>query len=60
MASITDDNALEMLEKLADRYITNDKSQFKKWLLKSTEDEVVIIIKPVAFHSWDYRKRMAA
>lgn len=60
VASISEDNALEMLEKLADRYITNDKSQFKKWLLKSTEDEVVIIIKPVAFHSWDYRKRMAA
>ena len=60
VASISSENAHEMLEKLADRYISKDKAQFKKWLLTSSEDEVVISIRPVAFHSWDYRKRMAA
>lgn len=60
VASISNENAHEMLERLANRYISKDKEQFKKWLLKSSEDEVVISIRPVAFHSWDYRKRMAA
>jgi len=60
VASISSENAHEMLERLADRYVSKDKAQFKKWLLKSSEDEVVINIRPVAFHSWDYRKRMAA
>ena len=60
VASLSKENAHRMLERLADRYITNDKLQFKKWLLRSTEDEVVISIRPVTFHSWDYRKRMAA
>ena len=60
VASISSENAHEMLEKLADRYISKDKAQFKKWLLTSSADEVVISIRPVAFHSWDYRKRMAA
>ncbi len=60
VASLSNENAHQMLERLADRYITNDKAQFKKWLLKSTEEEVVISIRPVTFHSWDYRNRMAA
>ncbi len=60
VASISSENAHEMLKRLADRYVTKDKAQFKKWLLKSTEDEVIIKIRPVTFHSWDYRKRMAA
>ena len=60
VASLSKEIAHRMLERLADRYITNDKLQFKKWLLRSTEDEVVISIRPVTFHSWDYRKRMAA
>ena len=60
VASISSENAPEMLERLANRYISKDRAQFKKWLLKSSEDEVVISIRPVAFHSWDYRKRMAA
>ena len=60
VASLSNEDAHQMLERLADRYITNDKAQFKKWLLKSTEEEVVISIRPVTFHSWDYRKRMAA
>ena len=60
VATVKQDNAISTLERLAERYLSHDREQFHRWLLKSSKDEIVIHIRPVAFHSWDYRKRMAA
>lgn len=60
IASVTEENAIETLERLAERYLGHDREQFRKWLLRSAKDEIVVRIQPIAFHSWDYRKRMTA
>ena len=60
VASVTNANALLTLERLAERYLSRDRELFQQWLLRRAKDEIVIRIRPVAFHSWDYRKRMAA
>lgn len=48
-----------LLPRLVDRYVGSEATDFRRWLLSRTEDEVAIIIKPVRFFSWDYRKRMS-
>lgn len=60
VAAVSDEDAMATLERLAERYLGHGRERFKKWLLRSSKNEIVIRIRPVAFHSWDYRKRMAA
>ncbi|MDA0261573.1 MAG: pyridoxamine 5'-phosphate oxidase family protein [Proteobacteria bacterium] len=60
IASVSDDDAIATLNRLADRYLGHDQNHFRQWLMRTAEDEILIQIRPVAFQSWDYRKRMAA
>ncbi|MDB3952415.1 hypothetical protein N9452_00880 [Alphaproteobacteria bacterium] len=60
VASVNEGGATPMLERLAERYLGDDREQFQQWLLRGAKDEIIINIRPIAFHSWDYRKRMAA
>lgn len=59
VASVSDSNAIPTLKRLAERYLGTKSPRFQKWLVSNTEQETVLQIRPVAFHSWDYRKRMA-
>ena len=58
VAAISEDGAASLLERLADRYVGQEETPFRKWLLAGAEEEVAISIAPIRLISWDYRKRM--
>ena len=58
VATIDEQNGAAMLERLADRYIGQKETPFRRWLLAGTHDEVAITITPIRLMSWDYRDRM--
>ena len=57
-ATISEEGGAALLERLADRYIGQVETPFRKWLLAGAEEEVAITITPIRFMSWDYRNRM--
>ena len=59
-ATLASENAHDLLVRLADRYLDNPDSVFRRRLLTNTANETLIRIDPVSFHCWDYRSRMAA
>ena len=48
-----------LLEGLLEHYLGDTKSGLATWLLKRSDEEVVINISPTRLYSWDYRDRMA-
>ena len=48
----------KLLPSLIDRYVDQEKTSFRRWLLLGKTEEVGIIINPKRFMSWDYRARM--
>ena len=59
-ASIHQENAGALLERLIDKYLGTRDSSLALNLLKRVADEVAIRIDPVSVYSWDYRSRMQA
>ena len=47
------------LDDLLLRYIGSLDSDFSRWLLSRRDDELLIVITPLRFFSWDYRERMS-
>ncbi len=57
-AKLLTQGASNLLERLADRYMGQEETQFRKWLRAGAMDEVAITLKPIRLMSWDYRNRM--
>ena len=53
------DESLEVLTRLARRYLGGTDGAFARWLLGRPTPEVVLRLDPVSLTSWDYRSRMA-
>jgi len=49
----------KILRKLIDRYLGDNESGFRNWLLSGVENEIAIEISPSQITSWDYQKRMS-
>ena len=49
----------EILERLVRRYLGNCDSDFARWLLARSEDEVAIAVRPDWLTSWDFSRRMS-
>jgi len=49
----------EVLRQLIHRYLGGEESDFARWLLSRTADEVAIRLDPVRLRSWDFTRRMA-
>lgn len=47
------------LQQLLGRYLGGEQSRLAQWLLKRSEDEILLTVKPTRLFSWDYRERMA-
>lgn len=47
------------LAQLLERYIGEDSSDFSRWLLSRSAEELIISVTPHRIYSWDYRMRMA-
>ena len=60
IATISEDGAAALLERLANRYLGTEDTPLRQWLLAGAHDEVAISISPFRFMSWDYRKRMSS
>lgn len=58
IATISEQGAAALLERLANRYIGTAETPFRKWLLAGADDEAAVSIAPTRLMSWDYRKRM--
>jgi len=58
LASLSEDKNAVLLSQLVERYLGDERAQFRQWLLKGSKDEIAICIKPLRIMSWDYRKRM--
>ncbi|MEH6592584.1 MAG: pyridoxamine 5'-phosphate oxidase family protein [Halioglobus sp.] len=56
MSALGEDPALQQL---LQRYVGDLESDFSRWLLSRSEDELIISIAPHRLFSWDYRQRMA-
>ena len=59
-ATISEDGAAALLERLANHYLGTEVTPFRQWLLAGAHDEVAISISPIRLMSWDYRKRMSS
>jgi hypothetical protein len=46
------------LRKLSSRYLGDQETEFRSWLLDGAVNEVAIEITPTQVTSWDYRERM--
>lgn len=51
-------DGLAVLKTLLDRYVGEEKTGFRAWLLARSKDECAIRITPHRITSWDFRKRM--
>jgi len=60
LASLSADKDAVLLSRLADRYLGDERAQFRQWLLEGSKNEVAIRITPLRIMSWDYRKRMGS
>jgi nitroimidazol reductase NimA-like FMN-containing flavoprotein (pyridoxamine 5'-phosphate oxidase superfamily) len=60
LASISADGNGVLLSRLVERYLGEERPQFRKWLSEGSKNEVAIRVTPVRIMSWDYRKRMAS
>lgn len=60
LASVSADGNGVLLSRLVERYLGDDRPRFREWLLKGSNNEVSIRIRPMRIMSWDYRKRMAS
>lgn len=58
-ATLTKDDAGDVLPVLIERYLGNADSGIAKWLLGRIEEEYVIRLEPVRITSWDYSERMS-
>ena len=57
-AVIDDQQGVEVLEKLIDRYIGDRQNSLAKKLLDNQKNEVAIILKPINIFAWDFSLRM--
>ena len=57
-AAIVPDEGPATLRMLVARYLGNLDSEFARWLLSRSEDEVAIVIRPEWITAWDFGKRM--
>jgi len=49
---------LALLRRLHDRYLGEDETRFRNWLLGRDDGEIAVSIQPTRLMSWDYSKRM--
>ena len=59
LASMHEDGAAELLERLIKRYLGSTDSKIAQKLLQQSEHEIAIMIEPGSITSWDYRQRMS-
>ena len=59
VATIEPARGEEILRRLIDRYLGNAESDFARWLLERTADEIAIRIEPTRIVSWDFTRRMS-
>jgi len=57
-ATVTKDNAMEILLRLMDRFDIQREARLAKWLISRADTEVAICIKPTWLTAWDYSPRM--
>ena len=60
VATVSADNAAELLQRLLDRFEIGRESRLARWLLGRTDTEVAIRIEPIWMTAWDYSPRMEA
>lgn len=58
LATLHDDRGEPTLRELIARYLSDPSSEFSRWLLARSANEVAIAIEPQSLVSWDYRSRM--
>ena len=58
MASLEQEGAGELLERLLDRYLGSSDSSLGRFLLARADEEFVIRLRPSRIASWDYSRRM--
>lgn len=58
IATRTPDHGLALLRRLHDRYLGEDETRFRNWLLGRDDGEIAVSIQPTRLMSWDYSKRM--
>ena len=56
--SVLPEEGLPVLLRLMDRYIGTRESEFAKWLVAQSADEVAIRIDPDWYTAWDFTERM--
>jgi hypothetical protein len=57
-AHVVPDAGGAVLRDLIHRYLGGEESDFARWLLSRTADEVAIRLDPVRLRSWDFTRRM--
>jgi len=60
LASVSRDIDAKLLTRLANRYLGEQETRFRRWLINGADEEAAIKIRPVRIMSWDYRRRMAS
>ena len=48
----------ELLQQLVQRYVGDNETDFTRWLISRSAEELVITVTPHRIYSWDYRSRM--
>ncbi len=48
----------DLLERLVSRYVKDTTTEFARWLLSRSDEELVITLTPRRLYTWDYRERM--
>lgn len=59
-ATLQKDKGEETLRLLIDRYLGDETTPLKTWLLARAATETAVELKPETLFSWDYRARMTA
>jgi len=57
-ATLSHEQGGHVLERLIDRYLGSRSSEFARWLLKRSDNEVAIKIEPIWMTAWDFSRRM--
>ena len=57
-ATLSSDRDKALLKSLHDRYLGEDNTAFRQWLLTQDREETEVSIEPTHWTSWDYTSRM--
>ena len=59
-ATVSSEGSMDLLGSLVDRFLGARDTDFARWLLSRTKDEVTLSIEPHWITAWDYRDRMSS